>query len=430
MRPSPSSFATLTLLLAVAGLAMSGCTQSMLATQNMPSAPDGTCNAVGGAYHIPRRLLTVKVAENTASSGIYSINVKKDQLVSEPETYCLDFLTSAFSDDRIGIKRSGNLLLERIYTSADDKSRDIALAAIQAGGDLIAAGRARSLLRDGDADDANQDAVPLAELPFDPFNKREVMEVNAAIRAYGYCIYLDARTDPYVPTWSNQSMCKTGKNNYPRQTGMDEDAQRFRLGRELMQSGVVYRPELSHRLIILRKRDPGNPREAWALAATEYVTMPNAAPLFALGINRAIFVKAETDVKFKHGLLRDITVHKPSELNAAVDIPLYAAQVALSIPAASIKIFENEANNRIKLMETNAALIETLREMKQERQTDTAIANGATVVPGGGAGQNGRSGSADLSANRLVAYEACLQNAELIGSESPEESCRAVTKGQ
>jgi hypothetical protein len=159
------------------------------------------------------------------------------------------------------------------------------------------------------------------------------------------------------------------------------------------------------------------------MAATEYVTMPNKAPLFALGVNRALFVNAKTDVTFDRGLITNISVVRPSELNALVDIPVYAAQVALSIPATTLAIFENQANNREKLWQTHAELIKTLRSMKNERLRDQVIADGG--IPRSPVDLVGLGRSADVGglANRQLAREACLQNADLIGSDSPEQLC-------
>ncbi|MER9190939.1 hypothetical protein [Mesorhizobium australicum] len=319
------------------------------------------------------------IADGTVDGGRtrYNLNLKtNDAPVSEGGTpFCLDFLLSAFSDDHVGIQREPNGLLDRIYTRAQDQSKPIADALIRAAGDMVAASKAGGLdrLARQQVLDAGGSAV-FASLDYDPFEEGAATEINRGLRSFGYCIYLDPRDDPYVPAWSSPEICnrrRVGRDPGPDNYGFEKMA-----ARKLMQRGVLYRPELSHRLMILRKDDPDNPREAWHLAATEYVQMPNKAPIFALGVNRAIFVTAETDVKFDKGNLQNVTVVKPSELNAAVDIPLYAAQVALSIPAATLSIFQNEAANRKQLWQTNAQLIDTLRQMKQDTTADQAVAQG------------------------------------------------------
>ncbi|WP_217578410.1 hypothetical protein [Mesorhizobium sp. GbtcB19] len=361
---------------------VSACSQSMLETGSVEgpaglatASPPGACHVNAGAYFLPKRLVHVEIGGSPANYGLKLI--ANTELVSDTtDTFCLDFLLSAFSNDRVGIQRSENGLLARIYTFADDRSKPIANAIIQATGDLIAASKAQELADLGRSAQLQlSDTALYATLDYDPFDRREAEAVNKALRPFGYCVYMDDRDDPYVEGWSPQ-LCRqpsAGRAVYP-------DQQERADARKLMQRGVLYRPELSHRIKILRKKDPDSPSEPWLLAGTEYVSMPNHAPIFALGVNRAMFVTAETDVVFENGLLKNVTVVKPSELNAAVDIPLYAAQVALSIPAATLSIFQNEAANRKELWQTNAELIQTLRKMRQDTTADQALAKGDISV--------------------------------------------------
>jgi hypothetical protein len=399
---------------------LAGCTQAVLssATVEASAQPGEGCHNNVGAYHLPRRLVTATVS---GTEQRYDISVNSNKLIADKETFCLDFLFSGVSDDRIGVQREGNLLLKRVTTSLDDRSKYIATASIQAAGDLVAFSQAQSLAREA----REAKVAPNFNLPvisFDPFDRQDVERTNVDLRPYGYCIYLDGTDDPYVPSWSNTNLCRLLTPSLPN--GQESNSVlSMRQGRELQRHGIIYQPELSHRLVIMRKADPGSTREQWQMAATEYVTMPNKAPLFALGVNRALFVNAKTDVTFDRGLITNISVVRPSELNALVDIPVYAAQVALSIPATTLAIFENQANNREKLWQTHAELIKTLRSMKNERLRDQVIADGG--IPRSPVDLVGLGRSADVGglANRQLAREACLQNADLIGSDSPEQLC-------
>jgi hypothetical protein len=62
--------------------------------------------------------------------------------------------------------------------------------------------------------------------------------------------------------------------------------------------------------------------------------MPNASPIFSVGVDRSAFVTRKTTLlAFDAGVLRDITIEKPSEVLSFVEIPLRVAQVVVAVPA-------------------------------------------------------------------------------------------------
>jgi len=353
-----------------------------------PGQVGTTCHTNAGTYHLPRRLITAKVM--STDKGAFAITVDSTTANGAPyvadrnETYCLDFLLSYLSADRVGIQRTEDGLLQRVFTQADDKTKDIAQEVIQAAADLVASDRAgipgRSFAtRPRFFDDIA--ATVVATFQFDPFVEREAREVNYALVEFGYCLYLDPRNDPFVPRWS-QDICReivgqrSKKRGAPVYRGPSivykADPAYPRSGLpifdprpvppELQQTGILYRPELTHTLVVIRKPDPGSRFSEWRPVASDRIVVPNAAPAFILEVKRAIFVKAETDVQFTSGLIRNISVNKPSELLAASNLALTAAQIVTNIPAQTLKIFNNRAENTIDLINTNAQLIALLRD--------------------------------------------------------------------
>jgi|GEM_PF-5641554 len=346
-----------------------------------PAQPGATCHSNAGSYHLPRKLIVATVTKEEGSPYAIAINSKGSYVADRGETYCLDFLLSYLSADRVGIQRTTDGLLQRVYTQADDKSEKIAKKLIDAAGDLIASNQADSLARSAIRPrfQENGQAV-IATFEFDPFVEREAREVNYALKEFGFCLYLDARNDVFAPRWS-EDICREitaprARNSrekrgpsmvykaYPRSGLPIFDPRPVPV--HLQALGVLYRPELTHSLIVLRKPDPGSRFSEWRPVASDRLVMPNAAPAFILGMERAIFVKADTDVQFENGLIRNISINKPSELLVAADIAVYAAQVVVNIPKAALKIFNNRAENTIQLMQTNADLIETLRAHKAD----------------------------------------------------------------
>src|SRR5262245_27323007 len=107
---------------------LAGC-QQMLDSSRLETEPrdiGATCQSNAGTYFLPRRLITITVTNPTAAGGGYGIQVLPPEnqvyVADRSEVYCLDFLLSAFSDDRVGIQRNERGLLQRVYTRAEDKT--------------------------------------------------------------------------------------------------------------------------------------------------------------------------------------------------------------------------------------------------------------------------------------------------------------------
>jgi len=415
----------------LAGAVLAGC--QMLDSQWVngdPNAAGATCKSNAGAYHLPRRLITVTVTTGVPSAS-YGLNVDKSgQIVADRnETYCLDFLLSYLSADRVGIQRGPDGLLQRIYTQADDKTADIAKSVIQAAADVVSSEQAGTLGRSAARPQFSGQQDIIAKFEFDPFVEREAREVNEALIDFGFCVYLDVTKDVFAPRWSAE-ICREliadvkprGKVS-KRTPGMvykaDPDYPRSGLPifdprpvpEHLQARGILYRPELTHTLVVLRKPDPKSRFSAWQPVASDRIVMPNAAPAFLLQVERAIFVKMETDVVFTNGMIKNISINKPSELLVASDIALYAAQVVVNIPKVAVQIFNNRAENTIELMKTNATLIETLRAHKADAGTLGAFGPAAATA----ASNNTRILGANPGQARLqacLAGEAAQQQAD------------------
>lgn len=411
-----------------------------------PSQAGLSCHTNAGTYHLPRRLISVIVTGTDKTGFAIKVDGQTDAgapyVADRNETYCLDFLLSPLSADRVGIQRTEDGLLKRVYTQADDKTKDIAQDVIQAAADLIASDRAgltgRSFATRPRFID-NADPV-VATFQFDPFVEREAREVNYALVEFGYCVYLDARNDPFVPRWS-QDICREvvaprskksrGVPNYrgpsmvykadpayPR-SGLPIFDPRP-VSPELQQTGILYRPELTHTLVVIRKPDPGSRFSEWRPVASDRIVAPNASPAFILEVKRAIFVKAETDVQFASGLIRNVSVNKPSELLAASNLAIAAAQIVVNIPARALAIFNNRKENTIDLINTNAALIATLREKNASVDISAAAAQAQfgsnLIVPGAPAA----AGIPDLQQQQM---QHCLDNG------GPPDVCKSLIGG-
>ena len=215
-------------------------------------------------------------------------------------------------------------------------------------------------------DSGKDESAPrlIAKVTFDPFNPVEMRELNNMLYEYGYCLYIKKYADPFVPAWS-ENQCQAPAGNlqlrgnekmvaeYPKQNS----------------SGIFYRPMLNHRLVVLYNPDPGRTTSSWRVAKTVSVNLPNAAPIFSVGVERAVFAERTTKLTFDDGVLMDVSVQKESELNEFFSIPIRVAELAVSYPAQLLKIRINRTSNTEALLQNqqnHLLALEKLKETKDE----------------------------------------------------------------
>jgi hypothetical protein len=193
-------------------------------------------------------------------------------------------------------------------------------------------------------------------------------------------------------------------------------------------NGVLYKPLLTHSLVVLRKEDPTSafPYEIWD---KRRVQMPNAAPAFLVEVKRAMFTDRKTDITFNNGMLLDIKVDKKSSINAFVDIPIRAVQVIIEIPTKALVISVNDAKNQAALIKTNQELISTIREMDAAVKGQDAKLAALTPEQLAALAAAGGVSGVDLpraASNDARSLDDCLQNAVLIDPAQAEEICKSM----
>lgn len=334
-----------------------GCTSMLETTVMDVEAPTGCLNGAG-AYFLPKKVLTVEVKGKNTNGGKlrgYGMDVTDDWL-SVPDrhqSYCLDYLGSITSRDEVGIVRSPEGLLKRIYTRAEDRSVQIAKTLIDTAFLLGAAG-GRQLIGDTAADTKTY-AGPFAFDPFDPF---EAAKINAALRPYGYCVFVEGFSFPSgVPptSWCERPQVLT---MYVYKAPLLADPLP---PIEMSRRGVLYRPNITRTLTIMRKADPYG-RDPWLLMMTKQVEVPNRAPVFAVEVSRSMFVDRVTDLEFDNGVLTNVSVKKPSEAAAFVEIPLAVVSAVVALPGTIVKLKINDANNTERLIRAQTELIAVRRQ--------------------------------------------------------------------
>lgn len=387
------------LVVVICFLALAGCGAPLRTTKGVGEG--GVCTDGDGGYQLPARDLKIELSRDKANPEreVQLATGLGDPAGDGRDIYCLKYRGAGTAADQIVLDIKEGLL-QRVYSKNIDRS-------------VAIAERLRDAVRDPNFGLRSQDLVigldnksSLVNLDVNPFDRREMVLANAALRQHGYCLYLDPTNDPYVPRWSGTlcplegvatlsdvSLAPTlsgqGKVGTTGLSDVDlSNTDDVSLDRPV--DGVLYRPNLTHDLVILRRRDPTGPGP-WKLHEIKPVTMPNAAPILVAKIDRGTFVTRETELVFDDGVLVDAAVDKTSEVNAAVDLTIAVFETAFAIPVQILNIRANEAANRQQLIAANSRLLEATTAYRKALEEANGKDTDPDPEPDGGTDDGSRS---------------------------------------
>lgn len=335
--------------------------------------PYGACRHEAGAYALPRDLIDIEIVRivDPRPHRYEARTVATRRTADASRIYCLDFLWSALSNDRISIGRgtdgdgTSSLLLTRIASAFDDQSLVIADAVVNAAAAVVAGPRGGFLNKD-------KSEVVAGQFAFDPFDRAQMLRITEALAGLDHCVFLDPTNDPFVPAWHG-SLCNAYAASAPSKDG-DYPYHGLSVIRAEPPAaadalrGVLYKPLLTHKLVVMRRNhDPVGP--SWKVFETKRVQMTNAAPAFMLEVNRSLFVNRTMNIGFTNGVLESVDIEKPSEAEALSGFVLRTVQVVVSIPVRALVFRKNEATNRKELIQAQAQLIATLEAYEQAVQS-------------------------------------------------------------
>ncbi len=148
-------------------------------------------------------------------------------------------------------------------------------------------------------------------------------------------------------------------------------------------NGVFYKPLLPYKLSFDHSVTLNSPTEdKKTVKSTEYVNhyelivfLPNEAPVVAVDVERAFFVKKVTKLAFADGILESVQIAKPSELLASARLPLEIVKSITSIPSEIIQLKIDYSSDNRKLYEAQKqeidaknTLIETLKKENENSE--------------------------------------------------------------
>ena len=387
-------FRHLLALLALA-LASSACSTQVLETQMIwPDSPSSVpqCHSALGYYYLPRTLLSLQVMSDKASKEQKITAWGTETHADRNQAFCLDYLASAASIDNVTVQRTEEGMLTSINASVEDRTPAIVTALIQTAENFAIAG-ARTVAVPGQTDSLN--------IQFDPFVWEEMLLAKAELRRFNMCLYVEGFSFPTegmtaaeVRAAANK-WCSTDAHATRRYDPRGYTFATLPVPPEAMRAGILYRPMATHRVVILREK-----AGTWELYHNKRIEMPNASPVLAIGVQRAMFTTRKTTLLFNNGTLTDVALDKGSEAEGFVVIPLAVAKALVDIPAQIIQV-------RIADVQSHAALIQaqgSLVDATAKYAALVAATNGSAGAAPGRAGAIARSrgGSADFRNGQFV----------------------------
>jgi hypothetical protein len=312
------------------------------------------CVSALGHYFLPKALLSV-VATADQGAGTQTATWAVETHADHSHAFCLDYLSSPTSIDIVTVDRTNEGLLTSINSNVEDRTPAIVQSLVSTAENLtIAAARA------GQTPTSQVDSLAFQ---FDPFDWSDLMLAKAELRRFDLCIYVEGFSfstegmDAAHIRSAADHWCSLDAHATPRYDPRLYTFASQPIPPEVTSSGILYRPLATHRIVMLHRK--GN---TWELYRSKRFDMPNASPVLAIGIERAVFTKRLTSVKFYNGSLTDISVDKSSELEGFVQIPLVVAQAVVDIPAQIVSIRLSDTQSHVALIQAQGNLLNATAE--------------------------------------------------------------------
>lgn len=353
------------------------------------------CSSTAGSYHVSKtyfRLRVDEVERNGKPVNMFRY-ITVQRRPDRDKGYCLDFLASPTSYDKVRVYKTNLTAATAITTDArananPTAAEDAAFAALEAeikqlhpgGSDLIqvvatdaideSAYIAKVLIRtlfvglSGNAGFSPDRALTgdskggrKLDLEYDPFDLPQTAQINDALRRYGFCVLVQGITFER-DTDTIDSYCDNPKRAIQRSHRLSTTlklAEEARAERRVR--GILYRPRLPYTVALFVKDNMKVPG-GWRLRATEIVEMENISPVLAIGVERAFAAQRKTMVFFDQGVVQDVCIYKSSELQPLVEVPLEIARSIVALPANIVQVQINSLANDKSLVEAEQALIQ------------------------------------------------------------------------
>ncbi len=330
---------------------------------------------LGKDYSLPRGLVPISLSVVPAAATFSVVLGPEPIMVPDPaHDYILKYNWSPTADDNWQIKTS-NSLLDLISITTEDRLDQIILEAVKS----ISAVQESSFI-------GGTNAVTFFTDTFDPTDSSRVGDVETSINKLIHDLTKDIDKYNCVPNFSTlkraeQALCqeyrrikkKSGANQFVRLGIGLPNAKSFSK-KPRCDIGICYRSVKPHKVVV-------NMGTNTSLSKT--FMLPNSSPVIAFDLTRAAFVKKVIKLDFTDGILEDVHVHKPAELEELAKLPFEVSKLLISVPTEIVKLRINQDNARASEIESAGKL----REARQNARVEQAKTENAALL------QSARSGN-------------------------------------
>jgi len=283
--------------------------------------------AVG--YFLPKSIINIKYNQKDKN---FDISTK--QVPDNNYFYTFRYIPNIFATDEVTVTLTKNGLLSSVKITAEDKWVEIIRNLVS-----IPSEAAKGLTMPAPS---SFEKLKLIDIDIDPdifiYNKPEKQSIIDDLRN-NLNITIDITRHDY-------------KNN-------------FNLSKEIVsQKGVYYRPLMPYDMLI-RYEPKKITNDDFPFENKVTLLLPNGAPILCLDITRGAFITKMIDVTFSEGILKEVKTDKPSEILAALDIPLDVVRAFVKLPTDLIQIKIGYTKAETELLKQQAATIKAMRYLLQ-----------------------------------------------------------------
>lgn len=292
-------------------------------------------------YFLPKGLIRMQLKPDPLKPNDLQLTTSVRYIQDPGYFFTLKYLPMTTFDDNIDVKLTEQGFLDAILVTTTDKKREIVGKVIEIAKEIAKIATFPGAVK---KIEDKKKKVPNIDVEFDPDlflnaergTERRILE-DRFFKPYNIKVQLK-RTFPH--------------GRFTKQGPTD-------------QKGIYYRPLLPYELSV--------EYEAEAIYKNETILLPNEAPIMAIDLTRGAFIKKAMTLNFKNGILTQITVDKPSEVLAALDIPLDIAKAIVSLPTELIQFKVTYSSENKKLydallqeIQAKDALIDYLRAREEK----------------------------------------------------------------
>jgi hypothetical protein len=314
------------------------------------------CRSALGSYSLPKRVVHFTISKNAGEPFHFLSALETIPVPDSQHVFCLDHLASAFSSDEIRVHKNkinvptgaspqdaitdaSTPYLQLIASKAVDHTAGIIRRIIRIAF-IVLTNRpdftpARSAVIGGAAN-----AVVVADFKVDPFDFKEMADVNESIRKLGFCLVLEDYTFNRASADGTiaDKYCRTPRevaHQHPPPTAEAIKQLHYLIPKPV--NGVFFRPRGAYRLTVYINPDPAGRYASWTPALAKNFEFENIMPIVSVGVDRALFATRRTGLVFDDGLLVNVCISKGSEVQGAIQIPLEVVYGLVALPSEMIR---------------------------------------------------------------------------------------------